>query len=200
MKGFIKPFFYAGKYRIGEAALQAKLYLISNSQTNRDLVDLFTLFGDPATKLNVRPSDLTVQLSVSPQGGVSSGMPITYTLTYRNVGLAEASQVRINHPLPAQLVDIVVQYSEASDYQIVDSNLSWELPTLLPGQTGTIQVTGRVATYNPEILISQADIEFPFLMLMKATIFLNRFRSKSTNPLLEYLFLLKQLFRTTMCY
>jgi uncharacterized repeat protein (TIGR01451 family) len=111
--------------------------------------------------LNVRPSDLTVQLSVSPQGGVSSGMPITYTMTYRNVGLAEASQVRINHPLPEHLVDIVVKYSEASEYQIVNSRLSWVLPTLLPGQSGIIQVTGKVATYNPEILISQANIESP---------------------------------------
>lgn len=160
-EGLFQAMFYAGKYRIGEAVLQAKLYLVSNSQSNRDLIDLFTLFGDPATKMNVRPSDLTVQLSVSPKGGVQSGMPITYTLTYRNVGLAEASQVRINHPLPEELSDPVVHFSDPNGYMIEDSRLSWGLSSLLPGETGTIQVTGIVATHDPEILISQANILSP---------------------------------------
>ncbi len=160
-KGLYQAILYAGENRVGEAVMQAKLYLVSNSQSYRDLLDLFTLFGDPATNLNVVPSDLTVQLSVSPNGGVQNGMPITYTLTYRNVGLAEASNIQIDHPLPEKLADPIVTFSDPSGYQIEGSWLSWMLPKLSPGQTGTIQVTGRVDTSESEILISQASIESP---------------------------------------
>ena len=89
-RGLYQAIFYNGQTRIGAAALQAKLFLYAHSTSYPDLIDTYTLFGDPAMKLAVRPADLSVQLTTQPSEAIFSGQPITYTLTYNNAGSALA--------------------------------------------------------------------------------------------------------------
>ncbi len=160
-RGLYQAIFYEGKTQVGAAVFQAKLYLYGQTSSFRDLIDTFTLFGDPATRLNVRPSDLTVHLEASPEGGVSDGMPITYTLTYQNIGLAQAAHVRVDHPLPELLINPYIQTSDANAVQISGSRIAWEIESLAPGAFGTIKVSGTVNASNPTLIRTQASIESP---------------------------------------
>jgi hypothetical protein len=109
----------------------------------------------------VRPSDLAVNLQASSTNGLLNGSPITYTLTYENEGLAEASRIRIDHPLPDILSNPIVSYSDASMAQIQNSRLSWELEKLSPGEGGVIVVTGIVDATGPTTISTLASIESP---------------------------------------
>jgi hypothetical protein len=52
-RGLFTAIFINHQTRLGVAISQAKLYLSSNTYGYTDLIDTFTLFGDPATQLNI---------------------------------------------------------------------------------------------------------------------------------------------------
>lgn len=52
-RGLFQSIFMENQTLLGPAVTRAKLYLYANTTGYQDLVDLFTLFGDPATRLNV---------------------------------------------------------------------------------------------------------------------------------------------------
>lgn len=55
-QGLFQAMFQQEKKQVGDAALAAKLYLYAKTGGSyQDLIDLFTLFGDPATRLQVLP-------------------------------------------------------------------------------------------------------------------------------------------------
>jgi hypothetical protein len=51
-RGFFNAVFYDDVGQIGQAAVRGKLHLFESSQEHRNLIDTYTLFGDPATPLN----------------------------------------------------------------------------------------------------------------------------------------------------
>ena len=54
----------------------AKFYLAANTPYYRDLLDTYTLFGDPATRLNVLPAEVQVgNETLGGQTGFTSGRP-----------------------------------------------------------------------------------------------------------------------------
>ena len=133
-RGLYQAIFYNGQTRIGAAAVQAKLYLYAHSTSYTDLIDTYTLFGDPAMKLNVQAADLSVQLTAQPSEAIFSGQPITYTLTYRNSGSALATQVKIEMPLAESVSDITFSSSDAAINQVQTDPLAWEIADLAPGE------------------------------------------------------------------
>ncbi len=50
--GFLQSLLVDGEVELGTAVLSGKLNLFTNRPTNLDLLDTFTLFGDPATRYN----------------------------------------------------------------------------------------------------------------------------------------------------
>ncbi|MCP4417843.1 MAG: hypothetical protein GY805_14560 [Chloroflexi bacterium] len=50
--GFFDALLLQNEGRLGTAVLAGKLNLLTNQPANQDLLDTFTLFGDPATQFN----------------------------------------------------------------------------------------------------------------------------------------------------
>jgi uncharacterized repeat protein (TIGR01451 family) len=157
-RGLFQAIFYQGQTRIGAAAVQAKLFLYAHSTSYPDLIDNYTLFGDPAMKLNVRPADLSVQLAAQPSEAVFSGQPITYTLTYTNTGSALATQVRIEASLVEAVSDITVSSSGAPIEPVQSLPLAWDVASLSPGQGGVITINGIVSVPLTGEISSHASI------------------------------------------
>jgi hypothetical protein len=157
-RGLYQAIFSNGQTRIGAAAVQAKLFLYAQSTSYPDLIDTYTLFGDPALKLNVRPADLSVQLNAQPSEAIFSGQPITYTLTYNNAGSALATHVRIEMPLAEAVSNITVNSSGAAINQVQTDPLAWETADLAPGQGGVITIQGTVTVDLTGEISSQASI------------------------------------------
>jgi uncharacterized repeat protein (TIGR01451 family) len=71
------------------------------------------------------------------------GEPITYTLTYTNAGLVTVAGAVLTDIIPAEIINVTIEASPpvtptgGTDYV-------WQLPTLPPGASGTIVVTGIV--------------------------------------------------------
>jgi len=160
-RGLYKAIFYDGQTHLGEATLQAKVYLMSQATYFPDLLDTFMLFGDPAMKLKVLPSDLAVQLKASSNTNLLVGSPITYTLTYGNQGQAEASHIQIGQALPVLLNNLTIVRSDISDINLQPGNLSVELNKLNPGESGTIVVRGIVNSSRPTTISTAARIDSP---------------------------------------
>ncbi len=81
--GFYTAIFQNGVQRLGPATVAAKLALYA-SGSNFDLIDTFTVFGDPALELP------TYALAVSPRSAARFGVPasiVTYSLSITNSGL-----------------------------------------------------------------------------------------------------------------
>lgn len=62
-RGFFQAVFQDGETRLGAAVLQAKLFLASQSGAYPDLIDNYTLFGDPALELKVLSANLPAHIS-----------------------------------------------------------------------------------------------------------------------------------------
>jgi hypothetical protein len=160
-RGILQAIFRDNQIHIGAAAAQAKLYLYSNTGGYRDLIDLYTLFGDPATQLNVPLADVEIGLEANPEAVVLSGEPITYTLRYLNAGDALASGVVIKSALPETIHNPVITSTGAEITQNLDSRFTWEVANLAPGQGGAITITGSVDSDFIGTISDQADITTP---------------------------------------
>jgi uncharacterized repeat protein (TIGR01451 family) len=72
------------------------------------------------------------------------GDQVTYTLTYRNTGEANATNVTINEPLPAGTA--FVSCSDSCTQSGDGSSVSWSLGTVAPGASGSVTLTVRITT------------------------------------------------------
>jgi uncharacterized repeat protein (TIGR01451 family) len=69
---------------------------------------------------------------------------ISYTLTYRNVGDAAASDVVIGDPLPDGLTQLSVSSSGAVITRTPGVTYTWQVEDLEPGEGGIISITGVI--------------------------------------------------------
>jgi hypothetical protein len=81
-RGLLDAVFNSSAARLGTAALASKVTLFNSGQ-DQDLIDTFTIFGDPALHLP------TYALNVSPNNSVQFGSPnmvVTHTIQLTNTG------------------------------------------------------------------------------------------------------------------
>ncbi|HEX6293012.1 MAG TPA: SdrD B-like domain-containing protein [Herpetosiphonaceae bacterium] len=98
---------------------------------------------------------VNVRLTKSAPATVVVGQTLTYTLTYTNTGPGLAQSVTITDTLPSGLTFVSATPAPASQ---TGQNLSWNLGTLAPGQSGTIAVQTTVAATAPATLTNTARI------------------------------------------
>ncbi len=146
--GLYEAIFQYGMKRAGAATTYAKYYLASHTAGHRELIDTFTLFGDPALQLKLGPTsstpqaDLRVQFSL-PEGRGEPGEWVTVQVDYANIGQVPADGITLSLPLPAQLLDASVT-ADPVIAQHNGSSYSWVLSSLTPGASGQILLRARI--------------------------------------------------------
>lgn len=82
-----------------------------------------------------------VVISLSPQQVTAlPGETVTFTVQYRNNGLVDATNVKISVPLPEGLEFV----SSSTGGQYLNRQISWTLPQVRVGQSGTLTFQARV--------------------------------------------------------
>lgn len=160
-RGIFEAVFYRDIIELGPATAYAKGYLAASSQFFNDLLDTYTLFGDPATRLNVLPADLAIAKTVvGNAANFTWGDPITYTLTYTNAGPATAHHVVISDTLPTALTTLAWSASGApvTVTEQVGANYAWDAGSLPAGSGGVITITGRISPSLQTTLINTVEI------------------------------------------
>jgi uncharacterized repeat protein (TIGR01451 family) len=90
-------------------------------------------------------NDLVVEQTVEPAGVLRPGQPITYTLTFGNIGEETASGVVLTDTLAPALTGLSVSSSGVAAPPAAGADYVWQVAALAPGASGTITITGRVA-------------------------------------------------------
>ncbi|HMR68099.1 MAG TPA: C25 family cysteine peptidase, partial [Anaerolineae bacterium] len=159
--GFYNTLMASTESTLGAATLAGKLSL-AGSGFNLDLLDTFTLIGDPATQIRqVFKPDARLLFQVQGQNP-QPGETVTLLLTVTNTGAGLATGLTANLPLPPQILSA----SWSSDNPQVSvfgggTPFAWSLPDLLSGQSVQITVTGTLDPNLPEnfSLLLQAAIQ-----------------------------------------
>lgn len=143
--GFYEAIFQQGVLQLGPATTAGKLKLFNSSNTFKELLDNYILFGDPALTLAVPTADLGVSKTVQPAMSVSPGQPVTYTLIISNTGQFVSNAVRITDTLPSQLTNVSWSASQPDVVLVTGSNLAWTIASLAAGEQRTITVHATVS-------------------------------------------------------
>ncbi len=151
-------FFYDGVNQLGPATTRAKLYLYASTGGYRELLDTYLLFGDPALRLNVLKTDVSLAQSVDPAGSLRPGDKITYTLTFSNPGPATAFHVVIDDVLPAGLTEALTSSFGAAVTLRSGSRLVWDVADLAAGQGGSITIAARISPTFTGVLTNEVSI------------------------------------------
>ena len=116
------------------------IYIAHYDETNRDL-KLATRGGTPPT-----PSpNLGVTKTAAPTL-VSTGAPVTYTITFSNSGQVTAIGVVITDVVPVNLTNVNYSSSGAALTARTGLTYTWDVSDLAPGTGGVLTVTGNVTT------------------------------------------------------
>lgn len=145
---FFESLVYDGETQIGPLTVDAKHALFESHSLFKDLLDTYVLFGDPALIVNMPKPDVAITKTVQPAGTVAPGDPITYTLTYTNVGQLDAPDVVITDILPSEILN---PSFTSSPVLAADPGPAyvWQVGLLTPGQGGTITISATVDPAAP---------------------------------------------------
>ncbi|MCB0213515.1 MAG: DUF11 domain-containing protein, partial [Anaerolineae bacterium] len=143
--GFYQTISQNGGPDLGTAVLAGKLKL-SALGYYQDLLDTFTLFGDPALRLSsVFKPDLRISNQV--QGSNHKpGDPVTFILTIENTGAGTAKNIVVTNNLPSRILS--PGWSTTTAGVNATGNYIWALPDLSPSEKIVIQV---FATIDPTL-------------------------------------------------
>jgi uncharacterized repeat protein (TIGR01451 family) len=89
-------------------------------------------------------ADLSLQQAVSPPVVLRPGQPLTYTLSYKNDGVAIASGVLLTDTLPAALSSLSVTSSGPTISTLAGAPYRWQIADIAPGASGAITIIGIV--------------------------------------------------------
>ncbi|WP_228064347.1 DUF11 domain-containing protein [Novilysobacter avium] len=123
-------------------------------------------------QVEVKNADGSITLKAEPANSVVPGSEVTYVVTYRNTGATAADAVKIDNPVPADLVYVASAGDRAVDAVSVDggtqygvlagltvvgqdgqsrpaqaadvTHLRWVLGRLVAGAEGTVSFVARV--------------------------------------------------------
>jgi len=105
------------------------------------------------------------QITVSPEGGVSRGALLSYTLECENEGAGTAYGVYATARLDSQLDDttLLVSDPDALSYDSMSRTLMWQVGTLAAGEGASVSFSVRVAgnARRARPVIEQAVVYFP---------------------------------------
>ncbi len=144
-------FFYDGIFqysmrRVGLATVYSKLGLAA-AGVHADLIDEFTLFGDPATSVNLLPvADLVITQRAPTVGFIDSSATIRYVLQYTNTGETLATNVLITDIVPAGLLSPSFSFSGANVTGVGGLPFVWTVADLGYGAGGLITISASVDT------------------------------------------------------
>jgi uncharacterized repeat protein (TIGR01451 family) len=157
-KGLFEAIFAHDINQLGPATLQGKLYLYSRTSWYNDQIDTYLLFGDPALRLNVVPSDVSLTQAVAAPAIVLPGSEITYTLTFTNAGLATARHVVIDNVLSSALNVLDIAATGSIVVTRTGSFLTWDVADLATGAGGIITITATISETFSGVLVNPVTI------------------------------------------
>ncbi|MBI5878708.1 MAG: DUF11 domain-containing protein [Chloroflexi bacterium] len=135
------------QHNLSRLGLAINFSKLANS-AHGDEVDQFTLFGDPALRINLVPNtDLVLSHVAAVSGTLAAGTPLTFTLRLTNAGQVTAAGVVISDVLPAGLVSVTYVASGAVVTPMGGSSYVWNASSLAPGASMTINVYARTSSY-----------------------------------------------------
>lgn len=92
-------------------------------------------------------TDLSISKQRQPPiGQLSPGEAVTYTLTYTNYGPGLAFSPTITDLIPTEVTDVAFTSTGPSIQTVGGSNYVWRVDDLWPGVSGSIEVTGIIAS------------------------------------------------------
>ncbi len=147
--GFFEAIFHEGILTIGDAILYAKRKLYESDSLFKDLIETYTLYGDPAMRLRVLLPDLAVEKRVEPAGVVQAGDTLTYTITVQNAGAATAFDVVITETLPAHVTPQSWSIDGAPYTLVAGTTYVWQVDELGAGEGLTITLVAQVDPATP---------------------------------------------------
>jgi uncharacterized repeat protein (TIGR01451 family) len=110
-------------------------------------------------------ADLELGMALVGAPAVIPGMPLTYTLAMTNQGTSTATQVVLNHPVPAAVINTAWEASPSLAGITVQSGSRyvWETPDFAPGFVGVLTVTAALTDGlgMPFTLTLSADVTTP---------------------------------------
>lgn len=145
---FFESLVYDGETQIGPLTVNSKRALFESHSLFKDLLDTYVLFGDPALVVNTPRPDVAITKTVEPSGTVAPGDPITYTLTYTNVGQLDAPDVVITDILPSQLLNPSFSSTPTLTPDPGPAYI-WQVGLLTPGAGGVITINATVDPNTP---------------------------------------------------
>lgn len=161
-RGFYEAVFEHDLRTVGEATLLGKLRLYERG-TSREQIEEYTLFGDPALRIQALDPELHLEKTVEPVGQVDPGDVLTYTLSFRNDGPVTAHHVTLTDLLDPLLISptVVLTTPEVISAQ-PGVTYTWDLADLEPGDSGQIVVRGVVSpTTGPTAIVNEAVLDSP---------------------------------------
>lgn len=146
---------------VGLAALQAKLYLFGATTGYADLVETYTLFGDPALRLPVARPQVEVRQQLA-SWLAPPGETLSFTLLLTNTGEMTATQALLTDVLPASWADLSTATFTASGVSAAARPgapaFTWDLSDLAPGAVGRITVSVRTLPTAGPLVTNTATI------------------------------------------
>jgi uncharacterized repeat protein (TIGR01451 family) len=137
-RGFYRALMQQGQTRLGVAALAGKVELYKAGYY-QDLLDTYSLLGDPALNLAaVLKPDLQLSQQLIPQDP-TPGQAISLVLTVKNSGVGSAQTISLTDNLPAGLLSPVWSASR-SGVSLSGGAFQWQLPDLEPGHSLVITI------------------------------------------------------------
>ena len=88
-------------------------------------------------------ADLSLSMNLLSSPESAPNAPLSYTISVANHGLIDADAVRLENPLPTQIVNTSWQASPGTVSLEAGSRYNWEIDQLAVGETYTFTVTGQ---------------------------------------------------------
>jgi hypothetical protein len=139
-RGFFDALFNDGNWELGNASLEARLRLYDTG-ANRDLIETYTVFGDPAMQIQ-SPFATPGVLPVSDTGSGKPGLVVTYSIQVRNLsGVPDSYSMTV---LPGNGWEVTVPPSlgpiPAGDDRFFQASVTIPADATLPGTLNNTQI------------------------------------------------------------
>jgi len=138
-----------------EGIIANKAEIIHSGQTTQTNEVLRYVGGAPEVRVT--------KGSNPPEGQVTGGQTLTYTLYAANTGTAEASNIKVWDTLPAGVSFAGFVESPDGTYDAAARKISWEIPSLAPNEVKTLvfAVTVNVNTGTAQVSVKNKAFYIP---------------------------------------